>query len=325
MSWRSHKMKKGDCENSEHNLATERRTTGIKQGGYKMKTFKRIRSNTARIFGLAAFAVAMSGILSSASAQTTFDVIGPREYDLPVGYEPFSVFVQYAYIQDHNKRFDQFGDKVDGSGAQQIVGMSKYVRFWTPEFSNKVGLAWEVIQPEISVRDRNSSTPNGSVSGFGDTLTGFAGWIKPTSNSTFGIQTFLQIPVGDRSVSDTNWKNLTSFLWDVRLPYNMGWTADAGWVWQGEKDDGTNPGTTFHTNQRFGWQIGGWIEPFLALDYEHIASYDGVPASWALDAGAGVMVSTFKNQSLTLRYSQSLDGKNHAYTDSWNFKYAVVW
>ena len=37
------------------------------------------------------------------------------------------------------------------------------------------------------------------------------------------------------------------------------------------------------------------------------------------------MVNTYKNQSLTLRYSQSLDGKNHSYNDSWNLKYAVAW
>jgi hypothetical protein len=290
-----------------------------------MKLTTRLRSNLARVFGLAVCTAALSGIFSSANAQTTFDVIGPREYDLPVGYQPFNVFVQYSYIQNHDKAWDAFGDKVDGSGAQQIVGMSKYVHFWTPNFSNKVGLAWEVIQPEIAVRDRDSSTPDGSVSGFGDTITGFAAWIKPTSNSTFGIQSFVQVPIGDRSVSDTNWKNLTSFLWDVRLPYNLGWTADAGWVWQGEKDNGLTPGTTFHTNQRFGWQIAGWIEPFLALDYEHTEAFDGIPASWALDGGVGVMVNTYQGQSLTLRYSRGLDGENHSFTDSWNLKYAVAW
>lgn len=278
---------------------------------------------------MAAFAViAATGALlpsTAANAQTTFDVIGPREYELPVGYQPFNVFVQYSYVQNHDKRWDELGNKVDGSGAQQIVGMSKYVHFWTPEFSNKVGLAWEVIQPEIAIRDRDASVPDGHISGFGDTITGFAGWIKPTANSTFGIQSFVQIPWGDKSVSDTNWKNLTSFLWDVRLPYNFGWTADAGWVWQGEKDNGTTPGTTFHTNQRFGWQFAGWIEPFLALDYEHTSSFDGIPVSWALDGGVGVMINTYKGQSLTLRYSQTLDAENHSDNDSWNLKYAVAW
>lgn len=283
----------------------------------------RVRSVLTGVAGLVAFSVVMPLFHTAAHAQTTFDVIGPREYDLPVGYQPFDVFVQYTYIQDHDKMFDASGRKVAGSGAQQIVGMSKYVHFWTPEFSNKVGLAFEVIQPEIAIR--RSSDPNGNVSGFGDTITGFAAWIKPTSNSTFGIQSFVQIPWGDSSVSDTNWKNLTSFLWDVRLPYNLGITGDAGWVWQGEKNNGLTPGTTFHTNNRFGWQIAGWIEPFLALDYEHTEAFDGIPSSWALDGGFGVMVNTYKNQSLTLRYSQSLDGKNHSYTDSWNLKYAVAW
>lgn len=285
--------------------------------------FLRSSSNITRLFALVALSIVLSVSHAPVQAQTTFDVIAPREYDLPVGFEPFNVVVQYAYIQNNDKAWGASGNKIAGSGTEQIVGLTKYVRFWTPHFSNKVGLAWEVIQPEIGVRDSGTGTFAG---GFGDTITGFAGWIKPTQNSTFGIQSFVQIPIGDSSVSDTNWKNLTSFLWDVRLPYNFGWTADAGWVWQGKRaDNGLTPGTTFHTNQRFGWKFGGWIEPFLALDYEHTEASDGIPASWALDGGVGVKIDTYKNHAVALRYSRGLDGKNHSFTDSWNLQYLVVW
>ena len=44
----------------------------------------------------------LSGLSGLAQAQTTFDVIGPHEYELPVGFEPFNVFVQYAYVQRNN-------------------------------------------------------------------------------------------------------------------------------------------------------------------------------------------------------------------------------
>ncbi|QKP78726.1 transporter [Methyloligella sp. GL2] len=263
---------------------------------------------------------------SPAQAQTTFDVIGPKEYDLPVDFDPFNVFVQYAYVQNNDHVWDVNGNKVAGDGSQSIVGLSKFVHFWTPSFSNKIGLAYEVIQPEIAIRNRGAADPDGRhVSGFGDTLTGFATWYKPTPESTLGIQSFLQIPWGDKDVSDTNWKNLTSLLWYTPLIGKFDWTGDAGFVWQSTKDNGLKPGTTFHTNNRFGYQMLDWLEPYIALDYEHTDSYSNVPKSWGLDGGLGVMVSYAESSSLAVRYSKSLNGENHAYNDSWNLRYIYAW
>ena len=59
-------------------------------------------------------ALSLLAVAGTASAQTTFDVIGPREYELPVGFEPFNVFVQYATYQDNARMFDADGDRVDG-------------------------------------------------------------------------------------------------------------------------------------------------------------------------------------------------------------------
>lgn len=275
----------------------------------------------AVLAGVGAVAL-LCGAASPAQAQTTFDVIGPHEYELPVGFKPFNVFVQYAYLQRNDKAFDSDGDRVKGSGANTTVGLSKYVRFWTPESHPDIGLAYEIIVPEIGVKDRRNSS---QVSGIGDPLTGFAIWYKPSPNSTLGFQSFVQIPVGDDSVSDSNWKNLSSLLWDVRITDRLGWTADAGFVFQNEKKDGSRPGTTFHTNHRLGYRINGLLEPFVALDYERSAKTGTVDASHALDAGAGLMFHTFDNQSITLRYSKSIDGENHSANNSLNIKYAYVW
>ncbi|MDD2988350.1 MAG: transporter [Zoogloea sp.] len=266
------------------------------------------------------------GLAPAAFAQTTFDVIGPHEYELPVDFKPFNVFVQYATVQNNKDTFNAAGDKVKGNGSQTIVGMSKYVRFWTPESNPRIGLAYEVIVPEIGVRNRSATnSADRHSSGIGDPLTGFAIWMKPTPNSTFGFQSFLQVPVGDSRVSDTNWKNLSSFLWDVRLTDKLGWTADAGMVFQSQKTDGTRPGNTFHTNHRLGYRVTGLLEPFVALDYESTSSRNGNPSARALDGGVGMMFHTFDNQSITLRYSASIDGKNHAANNSLNLKYAYVW
>lgn len=270
--------------------------------------------------------LSLLGFAGAANAQTTFDVIGPREYELPVGFEPFNVFVQYAMVQENDRAFGANGNRVDGPGSQSIVGLSKYVRFWTPESNKNVGVAWEVIVPAIAVRNRNA--PGGSdrhVSGIGDPMTGFAIWYKPSAAVTLGFQSFVQVPVGGAEVSDTNWKNLSSGFWYWQMSDKIGWTGDAGFVWQSRRDNGFKPGLTWHTNNRFALRASKRLEPFVALDYEHTSGKDGVPDSWALDGGVGLMVHTFDNQSLTFRYSTSLDGENHSVNDSLNLKYAYVW
>ncbi|MBN9695490.1 MAG: transporter [Zoogloea sp.] len=263
-----------------------------------------------------------AGLTLPAAAQTTFDVIGPHEYDLPVDFQPFNVFVQYAYMQRNNRSFDGSGNRVKGSGSDALVGLSKYVRFWTPDFNRKIGLAWEVIVPEISLRnDRN----NTQASGIGDPMTGFAIWYKPRTDLTLGFQSFVQMPAGSTEVSDRNWKNLSSAFWDWRLTDKLGWTANAGFVFQGKRTDNLLPGTVFHTNQRLGYRVSPLLEPFLALDYERSRSTATMDGGHALDAGAGMMFHTFDNQSITLRYSKSVSGENHSANNSFNVKYAYVW
>lgn len=134
----------------------------------------------------------------------------------------------------------------------------------------------------------------------------------------------MQVPVGTERVSDTNWKNLSSFFWDWRLGESFGWTGDAGVVWQSERDSGFKPGLSWHTNNRFAWRASQRLEPFIGIDAETTEGRDGAPDAWVLDAGPGLMIHTFDNQSITLRYSTSIDGRNHSVNDSFNLKYAYV-
>lgn len=279
---------------------------------------RRIRTIAAPV------ALLLCSLCGTAAAQTTFDVIGPREYELPVGFEPFNVFVQYATYQDNARAFDDDGDRVDGSGSKALTGLSKYVRFWTPASKPNIGVAWEVIVPEVSIRNMSAPAGDRHISGIGDPLTGFAIWYKPSANATLGFQSFVQVPVGTERVSDTNWKNLSSFFWDWRLGESFGWTGDAGVVWQSERDSGFKPGLSWHTNNRFAWRASQRLEPFIGIDAETTDGRDGAPDAWVLDAGPGLMIHTFDNQSITLRYSTSIDGRNHSVNDSFNLKYAYV-
>lgn len=271
----------------------------------------------------------MTALLAAGSAQavTTFDVIGPHEYDLPVNYEPFNAFVQYAYLQDNSEAWDTDGDKYNLSpGSRAFVGLSKYVRFFTVESLPNVGIAFEVIQPTSSVRtDRMGAIDSNTSSGFGDTMIGAAIWYKPSANSTLGVQTFLQMPIGTDEASDTNWKNLTSVLWGWQFAEKWNWTGDAGFVFQSPRDNRVHPGTSFHTNNRLSYAASKRFEPFIGLDYENTAKGNLFTKSRTLDASFGVMVNTFSNQSLTFRYSKGVNGENTAIGDTLHVKYAYIW
>ena len=276
-----------------------------------------------------ALVAAALGAVAPVQAQVTLDVIGPHEYDLPVDFKPFNVFVQYATFQDGDRQWDGDGDRRRAARTRTIVGLSKYVRFWTPEANPKIGLAYEIIVPEVGVR--NSDTRS-SASGIGDPITGFAAWYKPGPNSTLGIQSFMQVPVGDQDIGGGDvWKNLTSLFWDVQAG-RLTYTADAGFVFFGESNAAdASPGTLFHTNHRLGYQINEGIEPFIALDYERQQGWRNratgvkVEASHETTAGLGVMFKYYGNQSITVRYSRGIDGESHGATDSFNLKYVYAW
>lgn len=289
----------------------------------------RLRRASMRALPLLTLCAAMAVALP-VHAQVTLDVIGPHEYDLPVGFKPFNVFVQYATFQDGARVWDGSGDdRRAAAKTKTIVGLSKYVRFWSPESNPDIGLAYEVILPEVGV---SNDATNSSNSGLGDPLTGPAIWYKPTPNSTLGFQSFFQIPVGNKDVGGGDvWKNLSSLFWDVQFE-RFSYTADAGFVFFGESTAAdARPATLFHTNHRVGYKLSDSVEPFIALDYERQGSWTNdatgvkVAASRETTAGLGVYFSYYGNQSITVRYSRGVSGEDHGLTDSFNLKYAYAW
>jgi len=277
-------------------------------------------------------ALSLLPVLLSASffaqAQVTFDVIGPREYDMPVGLAaPVNVFVQYAYYQDNQRIFNTNSDRQRaGDGSRAFVGQSKYVRFWSPENSPDVGQGFVAILPEISIR--NSSLPNPDdrhVSGLADPILGYVLYRKFTPNLILGVQSYVQLPVGTHEVSDTNWKNLTSGFWNWGVG-DFVWSGDFGFVWQSRRDDNVRPAMSWHGNHRFSYRLTPRVEPFLALDHEHIRKHhSGTPSARVLDGGLGVSITTYPNQSIALRYTQSISGRNHSVADAFHLKYAYSW
>jgi len=274
--------------------------------------------------------VAAVSVPCAMASNPTFDVIGPHEYNLPVNYDSFNVFVQYAYYQTENRAFDSKGNDVSGPHQAKAVGLSKYVRFFTLKSVPDVGIAYEIIVPEISVQGKGVS-----VSGIGDPITGPAVWFKPSKNSTLGIQSFLQIPVGSQEVTDGSWKNLTSILYDWQIG-NLDIDGDTGFVYQSKAHRNNaadvDPGTTFHQNLRLGYRVHKHVEPFFAYDFAVTGSSKDengatIPNSVSREhtVGGGLMFTFSDNVSLTTRYSYGVDGVNTNRTNSINVKFCYVW
>lgn len=260
----------------------------------------------------------------------TFAVIAPHEYELPVNYDDFSVFVQYNQVNVTKKYYDSRGKLVDGAKQTLYVGLSKYVYFTTFDAMPNVGWAFEAIVPEVRVGVRGG--PNSS--GVGDPILGFATWIKPSGNSTLGVQSFLQPPIGSREVTSNYWSNLSSVLFDVQWE-KISFVGDVGGVFRfaEEKKLGRfQPGDSFHTNLRWGYKFDDKsipLEPFLAFDFQSDSSgrdaFGGrIPNGRDLSLGAGLLWKINDQYSVAAHYSRSVDGKNVPRTNAIYFRLAIA-
>lgn len=283
---------------------------------------------------LAFMAMVVTVLVSSSTVVASgipLNVVGPHEYALPVNYDSFNAVAQYAYVQTDNMAFDRTGKKVAGPGTFTTVGFTKYVRFFTFKSLPDVGFAWEVLLPEISVQKQGVS-----ASGFGDPLTGLAVWVKPTKNSTLGLQSFLSIPAGSDAVSDKTWGSLTTIVGDLQIG-DVNVDGQAGYIHKSTRHQtGANdqdPGDTFHTNLRLGYRAHQYLEPFIATDYQTTGSTtDAVTGTAVADSasnefscGGGLVVHFSNPLSLTMRYDYGLDGKNTPVTNAFHFKFVYVW
>jgi len=259
-----------------------------------------------------------------------FAIIEPGEYTLPTNYESFNVFAQYGFYQNDSRMFDGNGHKIKGSGTDTLVGLSKYAHFFTIKSIPDVGFAMLAMIPEVSV-----SGPGVSVSGFADPMIGPAIWIKPSKSSTLGIQSYLQIPVGNQEVSDRTWATNTSLFGDIRFG-DLNIEGDVGFIIKSTRHTtGANdvePGSTFHVNLLTSYSVNKYLEPMISLDYQTTgSSKDKVTGDIPNSAnnetaiGAGMMFHFGDTISLATRYVYGIDGKNTPVTNALYFKFTYIW
>lgn len=247
--------------------------------------------------------------------------IAPHEYALPTDFKPFNIFAQYAFLQQNDTVYDANGNKAQGPGSELLVGLSKYVRLWTPESNKNIGLAWEVIVPEIGIRDKNTSFSTG---GFGDPITGFAIWTKPSSQWVLGADMFVSVPVGDEAVGGGDrWDLLGSIFWDAQYG-KFNYTGNLGYHFNGSSARGTAPGDYYHLNNRFGYRVSDLIEPYVGIDYQTTDGVAGAPDSNETALAAGMMFHMYDHASIALHYQKGIDGESVAQSDSLNLRFVYV-
>ncbi|WP_237442491.1 transporter [Saccharibacter sp. 17.LH.SD] len=278
---------------------------------------------------------AISGSVFFCSAQASdisLAIIGPHEYDLPVDFKPFNVFVQYGDGNAAGSVYDSHGARRGHGGSHTWAGSSKYVHFRSFDAIPHVGFAFEVIQSESYVLANGKN-----YGGLGGATIGPAAWIKPTKNSTFGIQTFMITPRGTRDTLSSNyWSNLSSFMFDYEWTH-FSFDGDLGAVVASTKhvrnQHSYKPGNVFFTNLRFGWKATRSLEPFLAFDWQNVGGlYDNTLGHSVKDSnsreaalGVGAMWTLNKHISLTARYSHSVEGRNTPETDAYYVKFVYLW
>lgn len=266
--------------------------------------------------------VALAAIGTAANAQVDRRFISPHEYALPVDFKPFNIFVQYATLQNTRDVWDSGSHKNrSASNSDTMVGLTKYVRLWTPEFSSKVGLAWEVIVPEVGVRDKTARTSTG---GMGDPITGFAAWYKPADNWTLGTDLFVSVPVGDKAVGGGDrWDVLGSIFWDAQFD-KVNYVGNFGYHFNGDSVTGSRPADYWHLNNRLGYRATGLLEPYIGLDYQNNQAVNGNPGGHETAAVFGVMFHTYDHSSIAVHYSKGIEGSNAPVSNNLNVKFAYV-
>jgi hypothetical protein len=284
--------------------------------------------NHARMKSRVRIACAGMGLAAGCAGQAqaadiTFAVINPHEYDLPTnGFRPFNAVVEYMEYNNGTQQFDNLGNKVKGPNTDLFVSLTKLVHFWTFDNLPNVGFAYEVIQPTV-----HTDGPHLSETGFGDTLTGPAIWVKPTENTTVGFQTFASVPVGTKAFTNHYWANYSSFFFDAEIKKHLSITGDLGAIFRGRQKvvDGPNiwPGTSYHFNIRTSWRSKSKFEPFVAFDWQQnkkshffggneVPLSDGHETSW----GIGTLYAVNKKLSVVARYSRSIEGRNVPMTNA---------
>lgn len=235
------------------------------------------------------------------AANPTLEFLGPSEWSLPVINTPgkivtANIFMQTVFTNTNDDLWDARGDSVDTPTTHGVFGLTRFAQFLNFGQPKWLGMAWEYLQPEVSVSGKGTS-----VSGLGDPLIAYFFYMKPTPNTTIGYVPVFSVPVGSNELSNHFWYMLNTFIGDVNVgPFELDGTIAFGSALDHRNADGieSSIGASQMSDVRASYQVTPKLRPFIGADYQHIDSAD-VRSSFTGD-GLPMPMTTLPGQSLVM-------------------------
>lgn len=248
-----------------------------------------------------------------------YSVIGPHEYQLPVGNEipkdGINLLLSYNTYRDEGKAWD--GD----SGARSLfVNVNKFVHIFNFEGLDNSGFLWEAVAGFGSLQLKNNTSETGMI----DAQTGLVAWHKPTKNWTNVIEYWLYLPVGSDNLSGHSWNHSIAYMTNYHIG-GFTFDGDIGYKLMGDyQDNGLDleQGNVFFANLVFAYKLMNQIEPFFKLDYQSTATGEnqatGIETSSQeeLAWGVGNQFKISDRLNLAVWYEHGITGRNTTKTNA---------
>lgn len=275
------------------------------------------------------------------AANPTFAIVEPSEWDLPI-VPSANVFIQTGIAQTNGSVYDGAGKSQDTQGSHLYAGVTRFAHLFSFKSLPKVGFFWEILQPEIDLEQPSSL--GGSVTGLGDPLFDIAAYVKPTPNSTVGIQNLLSVPVGSNTLSNHFWEYLPDLIGDYNIgKFGFDGTLGAG-IASSKHSNGadTDIGNTYYAEFTTLYHATNWVAPFLAFNYQvNEPSHDAATGAQAPGAapvfscanaggchedvlGGGVKINFTPTRWLSVWYDSGISGQNTVQTNAVYFRFVNI-
>jgi Putative MetA-pathway of phenol degradation len=264
--------------------------------------------------------VFLAGVSSKADAGVIpYSVIGPHEYQLPVGKEipkdGLNLLLSYNTYRDEGRAWDG-----DSNVRNLFLNINKFVHIFNIEGLDNCGFLWEGVLGFGSLQMKTNSSETGMIDG----QTGLVAWWKPTKNWTNVLEYWLYLPIGSDNLSGHSWNNSLAYMTNY-VYGNFTFDGDFGYKFMGDYKDGgveIEQGNVFFANTVFAYKVMNQIEPFFKVDYQSTESGNyqttglSVPGQSELALGIGNQFKISDRANLAVWYEAGVTGRNTTKTNA---------
>ena len=283
-------------------------------------------------FALAAAAlvtVGLTGITRKADAGIIpYSVIGPHEYQLPVGKEipkdGINLLLSYNTFRDESDAYNG-----ESGSRHMFANINKFVHIFNIDGLDNAGFLWEGVLGFANAELKDGRSFTGMIDG----QTGLVAWHKPTKNWVNVVEYWLYLPIGDNELSSHSWNHSIAYMTNYTLG-GFTFDGDIGYKLVGDADNAsydtnglyqfgkTEQGNVFFANLVFAYKFMNQVEPFVKLDFQSTESGEDkvtgakLPGQHELAWGIGNQFKISDRLNLAVWYEGPLDGRNTTKTNA---------